>query len=92
MNPKETTKKEVWESTLGAFIGKFIISLLFIIPLLLFEVELAIILNIIIGIGIITYFSYYISSKKGENPVHSIAEHLIIAALVIIITQLTIGK
>lgn len=86
---KSTTKKEVWESTLATLFSKFIFALIFIIPVLLLELQTAVIVSIIMGIFLITLFSYYIAKVQGTSASLAIFEHLLITAFVIIATHLT---
>lgn len=85
---KKTTRKQVWESTASTFLFKFIFALSFIIPILIFELQTAIIISIVWGLLLLALFSFYIAKQKNMNPLKSIFEHLIIAVIVIIITHL----
>ncbi|MCW1309364.1 MAG: hypothetical protein QXP04_01590, partial [Candidatus Nanoarchaeia archaeon] len=58
------------------------------IPVLLFELNTAIIISIVYGFLLIALFSYYIAKQeKTEKPFKVVLEHLLIAILVIIITH-----
>ena len=57
--------KEVWESTISTFLSKFIFALTFIIPVLLFSLNTAIIVSIIWGLSLITIFSIYLAKKEN---------------------------
>jgi VIT1/CCC1 family predicted Fe2+/Mn2+ transporter len=80
------TKKEIWTSTVATFLSKFF-ALTFIIPVLLFELSAAIIINIVWGLLVLAILSLTISKEKNENPLSSLGEHLIIALLVIVTTH-----
>lgn len=84
---KTIKTKEIWESTISTFIFKLIFALSFIIPILLFQLKTAIIISIIWGLFLLAIFSFYIAKQKSLSPTKAIAEHLIIAILVIIITN-----
>lgn len=86
---KSITKKEVWESTLATFLSKFIFALIFIIPILLLELQTAVVISIIMGIFLITIFSYYIAKVQETSASLAIFEHLLITIFVIIATHLT---
>lgn len=88
---KKHTKRGVWESTFSSFISKLIITLTFIIPVLLFKLETAVIVSIIWGLFLISVLSYDIAKKTGFGPYKSILEHLGIAVVVIILTHF-VGK
>ncbi|MGM5488529.1 MAG: VIT1/CCC1 transporter family protein [Nanobdellota archaeon] len=78
----------VWESTICTFLAKFLTAMLFMIPLLLLEINTAIIASITMGMALIGLFSYYIAVKQGESPWKPVFEHLLIAILVVIVTHL----
>jgi VIT1/CCC1 family predicted Fe2+/Mn2+ transporter len=80
------TKKEIWMSTASTFLSKFF-ALTFIVPILLFELSTAIVISIAWGLIMLAFLSLTISREKKENPWESIAEHLIIALVVILITH-----
>ena len=79
------TTREIWESTFFTFLTKFVFALTFIVPVLLLELSLAVIVNVVWGLSLITIFSFYISQKGKRCRV--ILEHLIIAGLVVIATH-----
>lgn len=80
--------KEIWESTISTFISKFIFALTFIIPILLFSLSTAIIISVIWGLSLISIFSYYVAKRERIKPYKVIREHLTIAIVVIILTNL----
>lgn len=81
------TNKEVWESTAATFLSKFIFSITFVIPILVFSLSIAIIISIIWGFFLIAIFSYYIAKLQRTAAPKIIMEHLSIALVVIIITH-----
>ncbi|MCF7862084.1 hypothetical protein K9M79_07640 [Candidatus Woesearchaeota archaeon] len=85
------THREIWESTISTFLGKFLFSLTFVIPLIILELRAAVIVGIIWGGLLLTVFSYYLAKKQKLNPISVISEHLLIATGVIIATYY-IGK
>jgi len=88
---QETTTKNhhnVWLATITTFITKFLFTLTFLIPVLLFSLQTAIIVSIVYGTTILGIFSYKIGRKQ---PWKAVIEHLGITILVIITTYL-IGK
>ena len=84
---KVISNRAVWESTISTFIFKLIFALSFIIPILLFELNTAIIISLFWGLLLLTGFSYYVAKDRGLNPMKVISEHLIIAILVISATH-----
>jgi len=83
---KTKSKKHIWSATLSAFISKFLYTLTFIIPILIFNLQLAIIVSTIYGLIVLTFLSLYIAKKQKTSPIKATVEHLIIAIIVIIIT------
>jgi len=81
--------REIWEATFSTFLSKFVVALTFIIPLLLFQLSMAIIISVVWGLSLLGIFSFYIAKEQKIKPWKVIIEHLIIAGIVIIITHYT---
>ena len=81
------TTKEIWESTLSTFLFKFVFALTFVIPVLLLQLSTAIIVSVIWGLLLLGTFSFYIAKEQKTKTWMVIAEHLLIALVVIIITH-----
>ncbi|MBN2422841.1 VIT1/CCC1 transporter family protein [Candidatus Woesearchaeota archaeon] len=79
--------KEIWESTVATFISKFLFALTFVIPVLLFELSVAITISVIWGLFALGILSYFIAKDEKKKVIGVIFEHLIIAILVIILTH-----
>jgi len=79
--------REIWESTVSTFITKFVIATTFIIPILLLPLSRAIIASVVWGLFLLGIFSYFVSGEEGESPWKAVAEHLIIAVIVIFLTN-----
>lgn len=84
-------KKEIWESTFSTLFSKIFFALTFLIPVLLFSLNFAVIISIIWGLLLITFFSYFIAKFNKTNSSPVITEHLIIAIIVIFLSK-TIGN
>jgi VIT1/CCC1 family predicted Fe2+/Mn2+ transporter len=80
--------KEIWEATISTFFSKFVFALTFIMPIFLFELSTAMVVSIIWGLSMLGVFSYGMAKQQKEKPWKVVAEHLIIAFVVIIITHL----
>jgi len=85
------TTKEIWESTGATFLSKFIFASTFVVPILLLPLTIAIIVSIIWGLSLIAIFSFYTAREQKNQAYRVVAEHLLIAILVIVITHY-IGK
>lgn len=79
--------REIWESTISTFLAKFVFALTFIIPILMFKLSTAIVVSIIWGLSMLAIVSYGMAKEQGEKPWKVVAEHLIIALVVIVITH-----
>ena len=79
--------KEIWESTIATFFSKFIFASTFIIPLLLFPLNTAIVVSVLYGLVLLSLFSLYMAKEQGEKPWKVIGEHLVIAIVVIVLTH-----
>ena len=81
------THKDVWKSTIFTLLGKFIFSSIFIIPVLIFDLQTAIILSIMIGLYLIFLISLIIARLRNANPYKVICEHVFITIIIIIIAH-----
>ena len=81
------SNKEVWESTAATFISKFFFASTFIIPILVFTLDTAIVVSIIWGLFLIAIFSCYMAKLQKTSIPKIVAEHLIIAIVVIVTTH-----
>jgi len=79
--------KEIWESTISTFLSKFVFTLTFIVPLMLFRLSTAIIVSVIWGLSLLSIFSFYIAKEQKAKSWKVVMEHLIIALVVIVITH-----
>ena len=82
-----TDSQHVWESTIATFFAKLVFAMTFIVPVLLFPLDLAIIVSIAWGLMMLAVFSYFIARDQKENPVSVVGEHLLIAVIVIFLTH-----
>jgi VIT1/CCC1 family predicted Fe2+/Mn2+ transporter len=78
---------EIWEATIATFLAKFIFASTFIIPLLLFPLSTAIVVNVLYGLTLLCLFSFYMAKGQGDKPWKVIAEHLVIAVVVVVVTH-----
>jgi len=81
------TTKEIWEATISTFLSKFVFALTFIVPLLLFQLSIAIIISVIWGLFLLCLFSFYIAKEQKVKPLKVMGEHLVIVLAVIVITH-----
>jgi len=78
------TEREIWEATFSTFFCKFIIALSFVIPVLLFDLTIAIFVSIIWGLSLLCIFSFISAKYQKTKPWRVVSEHLIVAIAIII--------
>ena len=79
--------REIWKSTFCTLICKMIFSLMFVIPVLIFDLNIAVMISVIIGFYLIFLFSLNIARERNDNPFKVVGEHMLITSLVIIFTH-----
>lgn len=84
---KKNSKSSLLKIALATFFTKLIFGLSFLIPIFLFGLRTAIIVNIFYGLFLLTILSYKIAKYNKEKPVHTIIEHLAIAIGVLIVSN-----
>jgi len=82
------SNREIWESTIATFLAKLFFALTFIIPILIFKLDIAVIVGVIWGLIVICLLSYLMAYEQKENTFKIMIEHLIIAVNVVIFTHL----
>ncbi|MFH1404409.1 MAG: hypothetical protein ABIH11_09090 [Candidatus Altiarchaeota archaeon] len=81
------THQEVWTSTLSTFFSKFIFALTFIIPVILLDLSSAMVVSVAWGLSVLAVLSYVIARDQGDKPAGVILEHLLIAVIVIALSN-----
>lgn len=81
----------IWQATIAVFVSKLVIALSFVIPFLIFDLSVAVIVNIIWGILLVAIINYFVAKNRGLHPAKLVAEHIVITVLVIAATYLA-GK
>lgn len=77
----------VWEATLATFFVKFFYALTYVLPVLLLPLDWAVVAAIIWGFLVLGLLSYAIAKTQNKRPIKTIAEHLLIMLVVIIISH-----
>lgn len=88
---KKNTHRQVWITTITTFLTKIFFSSTFIIPILLFDLQFAIIISMAWGFISLTALNAFIARMQKKNALHMISEHLLIAVIVVVATFL-IGR
>jgi len=84
---KVHTTKQIWGATVATFLAKLLFAPTFAVPVLFLSLRVAIVVNLVWGLTILTVLSYAIARSKGERPWKVVGEHLVIAVVVISITH-----
>ncbi len=77
---------QVWAATVATFLSK-LYAITFVFPVLLFDLPVAININLAWGFTILTILSYYLAKSQGVKPWKVILEHLIITTVVVFLTH-----
>lgn len=83
-----TNENNVWATTIVTFISKLILSSSFLIPVLLFKLDLAVIISAMWGVLVITLVGIKIAEIQKIKAWKVIAEHLSITIFVVIATNI----
>jgi len=81
------SENEIWESTFATFLAKFLFALTFVVPVLVFELTTAILAGVAWGLLMLAVLSYTIAVEEKKKPWKTVAEHLIIALIVTVVTH-----
>jgi len=78
------SSKQVWTATLSTFIAKFSTTASFALPFLLFPLGVAIASAVVWGYLIICLLSIQLAKWQSLRPLNVVAEHVLIATLVVV--------
>ncbi|HSF69813.1 MAG TPA: hypothetical protein VLA47_05495 [Nitrospira sp.] len=87
-----TRPSHVWEATLSTFLAKFITAGTFAIPVLLFELPVAIIVSMVWGLVVLMALSSLLARRQGLPPWRAISEHVLVAMAVVAISYWVGGQ
>ena len=79
--------KQLWMATLATLVSKFIMAATFIVPVLVFELGLAIVISIVWGLSVLTGLSIFLARAQETRVIKVVGEHLAIALAVICLTH-----
>jgi VIT1/CCC1 family predicted Fe2+/Mn2+ transporter len=80
--------REVWESTIFTFASKFVVATTFIVPVLLFDLTMAVVVSLIWGFFVLGVLSIFLARVQDKEPWKVAGEHLLILVVVVIATDL----
>lgn len=81
---RECSTRDIWEASAATFAAKFIFALTFIIPVVLFPLNIAVLVSISWGLLLIGLFTGYLNNKKEWKE--KILLHLLITCIVVVAT------
>lgn len=81
------THAEVWLTTIFTFLAVALFSLSFVVPLVLLPLTPAVCVAIAWGIFLLAVLNYYVARARRENPVKPIAEHVLLAVGVVVVSH-----
>jgi VIT1/CCC1 family predicted Fe2+/Mn2+ transporter len=84
----DTTTEHIWSATISTFVAKFVFAASFAIPMLVLSLQVAVFVSIFWGMIVIVVLSYLLARSQKKRPLPIIAEHLGIAMLVVVLSQL----
>lgn len=84
-------EKHIWTATIVTFFAKFIFASSFMIPVLLFNLQTAIIVSVIYGLVLIGIVSAKIAHLRREKPFKTALQHVGLAIIVLVLSVLA-GK
>jgi len=81
------TADQIWAATLATLFSKLLMAGSFLVPVLTLQLTQAIMVSIVWGGVVLAVLSYRLAKAQGRHPGKVIAEHLVIACLVVSITH-----
>lgn len=82
------SSQHIWAATASTFMNKFLFAISFAVPLLLLPLQQAVIASIVWGMLVIVVLSYLLARVQKASPFPIIAEHVGIAAAVVVLSHL----
>ena len=82
------TSAHIWTATGVTFVSKFIVSSSFALPFFFLPLQASIVAALAWGALLLTALSWKLARIQEENPVHVIAEHLLVAVAVVGLSHL----
>jgi len=77
-------KRDVWISTIATFASKLSMALTFAIPVILLDLDTAVVVSILWGALALSLLSWNLARSQGVKAGPVVTEHLVVAAIVII--------
>ncbi len=81
------SKSSLWAATLVTFFSKAVVSLTFLAPILTLALDMAVKVSVVWGLSLVCLLSAWIAKRNGESMINAVAEHMLIAVIVIVATH-----
>ena len=81
------TERQLWIATLATLFSKLVMAATFIVPVLVFELDVAILVSVLWGLSVLTALSMYLARTQETKMIKVVGEHLAIALAVIGLTH-----
>jgi len=78
--------EHAWSAALYTFLSKLLITLSFLLPFILLQIDLAVLVSIIYGLSITIVYNYYLALTNKVKPYLKIIEHLSVSLIVLAAT------
>jgi VIT1/CCC1 family predicted Fe2+/Mn2+ transporter len=78
--------RQIWEATVATFVAKFVIAMTFVAPVVIRPLDQAIVISVIWGLLLLAVLSFFVAQAQAIPPWKVIAEHLLIALCVVVMT------
>ncbi len=82
------TTREIWLSTIATFASKLGMALTFAIPVIFLDLDVAVVVSILWGTLALSLLSWNLARSQGVKAGPVVAEHLVVAAFVVIAAHL----
>lgn len=82
------SQRDVWIATIATFVSKLLMALTFAIPVLVLDLDTAVIVSVLWGAVALSLLSWNLAQTQGIKARPIVTEHLAVAALVITVTHL----
>jgi VIT1/CCC1 family predicted Fe2+/Mn2+ transporter len=82
------TARQIWVASGATFVTKLVTSLSFLVPLFTLELPAAVAASVVWAFALLAWLSYRLAVSQGASGWRAVAEHLAIAAVVVVLTHL----
>lgn len=82
------TQREVWAATVATFAAKLVMALTFAVPVLLFDLDTAVVVSIGWGALALAVLSVDLARRQARSALSAVTEHLAVAGGVVVAAHL----